>query len=175
MFRCSQTVLRERIIRAWLKLILFLQHITYVVHLIWKFQAQKKKYQFSNVLFRRACTNCKVWLWKKTLPPEFDSAKVGTKVMPPFFNIFSMWLRVEFLPHPADSDTVQPHQHHRCSSQSLVFSTVAVQMADDVGIRTRQRMAIEFLVTESSSPIGIHRRLRSVYGEDAIDISSVRR
>jgi len=84
-----------------------------------------------------------------------------------------MWPRVEFLPHPADSDTVQPHQHHRCSSQSRVFNTVAVQMADDVGIRTRQ--IIEFLGTESSSPIGIHRRLRSMYGEDAIDISSVRR
>jgi hypothetical protein len=56
-----------------------------------------------------------------------------------------------------------------------VFNTVALQMADDVGIRTRQRVAIEFLGTESSSLKDIHRRLRSVYGEDAIDISSVRR
>ena len=86
-----------------------------------------------------------------------------------------MWPRVEFLPHPPDSDTVQPHQHHRCSSQSRVFNTVAVQMADDVAIRTRQIMAIEFLGTESSSPIDIHGRLRSMYGGDAIDISSVRR
>jgi hypothetical protein len=48
-------------------------------------------------------------------------------------------------------------------------------MADDVRICTRQRMAIEFLGTESSRLIDIHRRLKSVYGEDAIDISSVRR
>ena len=86
-----------------------------------------------------------------------------------------MWPRVEFLPHPPDSDTVQLHQDRRCSSQLRVFNTVAVQMADDVGIHTRQRMAIEFLGTESSSLIDIHRRLRSLYGEDAIDICSVRR
>jgi hypothetical protein len=85
-----------------------------------------------------------------------------------------MWPRVEFLPHPPDSDTVQLHQDHRCSSRSRVFNTVAVQMADDVGILTRQSMAIEFLYTESSSLIDIHRRLRSVYGEDAIVINSVR-
>jgi hypothetical protein len=175
MCRSSHTVLRERIIRAWLKLILFLQHRTYVVLLLWKFQAQKKKYQFANLLFRRACTSYTIWLWKKSFPPEFESAKVGTKVMPPFFNMFSMWPRVEFLPQPADSDTVQPHHLHRCSSQSRVFNTVEVQMAADVGIRIRQIIATEFLGTESSSPIGIHRRLRSVYGEDAIDISSVRR
>jgi hypothetical protein len=56
-----------------------------------------------------------------------------------------------------------------------VFNAVAVQMADDVGISARKRMAIEFLSTESSSLIDIHRRLRSGYGKDAIDISSVRR
>jgi hypothetical protein len=47
-------------------------------------------------------------------------------------------------------------------------------MADDVGIRARQRMVIEFLGTEGSSPIDIHRRLRSIYGEDVMDISSIR-
>jgi hypothetical protein len=31
----------------------------------------------------------------------------------------------------------------------------------------------EFLTAESYSPTEIHRRLRSVYGEDAIDVSSV--
>jgi transposase len=47
-------------------------------------------------------------------------------------------------------------------------------MADVVDVRTRQRAVIEFLTAEGSSPIEIHRRLRSVYGEDAIDVSSVR-
>ena len=48
-------------------------------------------------------------------------------------------------------------------------------MADDVGIRTGQRIAIEFLGMESSGLTDIHRRLRSVCGDYAIDISSVRR
>jgi hypothetical protein len=36
-------------------------------------------------------------------------------------------------------------------------------------------MAIEFLTVEGANPIEIHRRLRSVNGEDAIDVSSVGR
>ena len=40
-------------------------------------------------------------------------------------------------------------------------------------VRTRQRVVIEFLTAEGSRPIEIHRRLRSVYGEDAVDVSSV--
>jgi hypothetical protein len=45
-------------------------------------------------------------------------------------------------------------------------------MADVVDVRTRQRVVIEFLTAESSSPIEIHRRLISVYVEDAIDVGS---
>ena len=48
-------------------------------------------------------------------------------------------------------------------------------MADVVDIRTKQCVVIKFLTAEGSSPIEIHRRLRSVYGEDAIDVTSVRR
>jgi transposase len=47
-------------------------------------------------------------------------------------------------------------------------------MADVVDVRSRQRVVIEFLTAEGSSPIKIHRRLRSVFGEDTIDVSSVR-
>jgi len=46
-------------------------------------------------------------------------------------------------------------------------------MADVVDVRTRQSMAIEFFTVEGANPIEIHRRLRSVNGEDAIDVSSV--
>jgi hypothetical protein len=35
-------------------------------------------------------------------------------------------------------------------------------------VRTSQEVVTEFLTVEGSSPIEIHRRLRSVYGEDDI-------
>ena len=41
-------------------------------------------------------------------------------------------------------------------------------------VRTRQRTVLEFLNVEDSSPIGFYRRLRSAYGEDAIEVSSMR-
>jgi hypothetical protein len=62
--------------------------------------------------------------------------------------------------------TVQLHQDHRCSGLSRPFSTVA---------RTRKSAVIEFLIAEGSSAIKIHRRMRSVYGEDSVNISLVRR
>lgn len=48
-------------------------------------------------------------------------------------------------------------------------------MADDLGIHTRQRVVTQLLTAEGSSPLEIHTRLRSVYCEDAIDVSSVTR
>ena len=42
-------------------------------------------------------------------------------------------------------------------------------------VRTRQSMAIEFLIVEGANPIEFRTRLRSVNGEDAIDVSSVGR
>jgi hypothetical protein len=48
-------------------------------------------------------------------------------------------------------------------------------MADALDIRTRQTAVTEFLTAEGSSPTEIHRRLRSAYGGDAIEVSSVRR
>jgi hypothetical protein len=47
-------------------------------------------------------------------------------------------------------------------------------MVNVVDICIGQRVVIEFLTAEGSSPIEIHRCLRSVYGEDAIDVSLVR-
>jgi hypothetical protein len=38
----------------------------------------------------------------------------------------------------------------------------------------RHRVVTEFLIVEGSSPIEIDRYLRSVYGENAIDVSSFR-
>jgi len=76
--------------------------------------------------------------------------------------------------HPPDSDTVQFHQNHRRSSQSRGFNTEAVKFTDVVGVRSSQGVMTEFLIADSS-PIEIHRRLRRVYDEDVINISSFRR
>jgi hypothetical protein len=47
-------------------------------------------------------------------------------------------------------------------------------MVHVVDVRTRQRAEIESLTAEGSSPIEIHRYLRSMFGEDAIDCASAR-
>jgi len=47
-------------------------------------------------------------------------------------------------------------------------------MAGIVDVRTGQREVIEFLTLEGFSPITIHTCLRCVYGEDVIDVRSVR-
>jgi hypothetical protein len=43
-----------------------------------------------------------------------------------------------------------------------------------VDVSTGHRVVIEFLSAEGYSPIGVHRGLRSVYGEDATYVSAVR-
>jgi hypothetical protein len=47
------------------------------------------------------------------------------------------------------------------------FSTVSKHI--------KQRAVIEFLTHEKETPIEIHRRLLAFYGEEAVDISTVRR
>lgn len=44
----------------------------------------------------------------------------------------------------------------------------------NVDVHSRQRVMIEFRTAEGASPIVIYRLLRSMCGEDAIDVSSVR-
>jgi hypothetical protein len=55
------------------------------------------------------------------------------------------------------------------------FNTVTMQDGGSCGRTYKQSMAIEFRTVEGANPIEIHRRLRSVNGEDAIDVSSVER
>ena len=45
----------------------------------------------------------------------------------------------------------------------------------DIDVRIRQRSVIEFLTTEGEMPIRKHERLKSVYGDAAVDVSTVRR
>ena len=42
-------------------------------------------------------------------------------------------------------------------------------------VRFKQRAVIEFLTGEKIPPIEIHRRMRAVYGDQCVDVSTVRR
>jgi hypothetical protein len=48
-------------------------------------------------------------------------------------------------------------------------------MASDMAVRRKQRCVIEFLHAKKIAPVGIHRRLLNVYGNQIVDVSTVRR
>jgi len=41
-------------------------------------------------------------------------------------------------------------------------------------VQFKQRAVIEFLTTEKVSPTEIHRRMQSIYGDQCVDVSTVR-
>jgi len=41
-------------------------------------------------------------------------------------------------------------------------------------VRFKQRAVIEFLTAEKVAPIEIHRRMQAVYGDQCVDVSTVR-
>ena len=45
----------------------------------------------------------------------------------------------------------------------------------DIEVRIRQRSVIEFLTAEGEMPIRIHERLKNVYGDATVDVSTVTR
>lgn len=47
--------------------------------------------------------------------------------------------------------------------------------AEYSSVRFKQRAVIEFLTAEGVPPIEIHRQMLAVYGEDCVDVSTVRR
>jgi len=49
-----------------------------------------------------------------------------------------------------------------------------VEMEEFSDVRFKQRAVIEFLTSEKVSPIEIHRRMQAVYGEQCVDVSTVR-
>ena len=51
----------------------------------------------------------------------------------------------------------------------------SVKMASDMEVRMKQRCVIEFLHAEKIAPNDIHRRLLNVYGDQTVDVSTVRR
>jgi len=42
-------------------------------------------------------------------------------------------------------------------------------------VRFKQRAVIEFLTAEKFPPIEIHRRMQAVFGDQCVDVSTVRR
>ncbi|XP_005106401.1 uncharacterized protein LOC101846684 [Aplysia californica] len=44
-----------------------------------------------------------------------------------------------------------------------------------MNVRLKQRAVIEFLTAEGAAPIDSHRRMKHVYGEACVDVSTVRR
>ena len=49
------------------------------------------------------------------------------------------------------------------------------KMASSMDLHLKQRAVIEFLTTEGCSPIEIYSRMKAVYGEMCLDVSTVRR
>ena len=49
------------------------------------------------------------------------------------------------------------------------------KMASDMEVRMKQRCVIEFLHAEKIAPNDINRRLLNVYGDQTVDVSTVRR
>ena len=49
------------------------------------------------------------------------------------------------------------------------------KMATDMEVRMKQRYVIEFLLAEKIAPNDIHRRLLNVYGDQTVDVITVRR
>jgi hypothetical protein len=54
------------------------------------------------------------------------------------------------LSHPLNSETVQLHLDHWCSSQSCTLNTGAVKNGDVLDIHTRLQVVTEFPTMESS-------------------------
>ena len=42
-------------------------------------------------------------------------------------------------------------------------------------VRLKQRAVIQFLTAEKVAPIEIHRRMQAVYGDQCVDVSTLRR
>ena len=49
------------------------------------------------------------------------------------------------------------------------------KMASDMEVRMKQRCVIEFLHVAKIAPNDIHQRLLNVYGDQTVDVSTVRR
>ena len=49
-----------------------------------------------------------------------------------------------------------------------------IEMEEFSDVQFKQRAVIEFLTVEKVPPIEIHRRMQAVYGDQCVDVSTVR-
>jgi len=52
---------------------------------------------------------------------------------------------------------------------------VHIETEEFSDVRFKQRAVIEFLTAEKVPPIEIHRRIQDVYGDQCVDVTTVRR
>jgi hypothetical protein len=69
---------------------------------------------------------------------------------------------------------------HQCTVSLVVVRQIvtaeqSTKMAFDIEVCTKQKCVIEFLTAEQIAPTDIHRCLLNVYGDDTVDVSTVRR
>jgi len=64
--------------------------------------------------------------------------------------------------HLEHTDTYGPHPVH-------------IEMEEFSEVRFKQRAVIKFLTAEKFPPIEMHRRMKAVYGDQCVDVSTVRR
>jgi len=50
-----------------------------------------------------------------------------------------------------------------------------IEIEESSDVQFKQRAVIEFLTAEKVLPIEIHRRMQAVYGDQCVDVSTVRR
>ncbi|PNF23675.1 Mariner Mos1 transposase [Cryptotermes secundus] len=58
--------------------------------------------------------------------------------------------------------------------RQIATAEQSIKIASDIEVRKKQRCVIEFLTAKQTAPIDIHRRLLKVYGDDTVNVSTVR-
>ena len=72
------------------------------------------------------------------------------------------WYLSSIILHLEYTDAYSPHQLH-------------IEIEESSDVQFKQRAVIEFLTAEKVLPIEIHRRMQAVYGDQCVDVSTVRR
>ena len=71
------------------------------------------------------------------------------------------WYLSSIIFHLEHTDAYSPHPVH-------------IEMEEFLGVWFKQRAVIEFLTAEKFPPIEIHRRMKAVYGDQCVDVNTVR-
>ena len=67
------------------------------------------------------------------------------------------------------------HQLHLEHTDAYIPHPEQIEMVEFSDVRFEQRAVIEFLTAENVPPTEIHRRMQAVYGDQLVDVSTLRR